>query len=169
MEELVEKAKEGNNEAFTNLILSLENDLYSIAKMRVKDEEQINDVLQETMITAYVNLPKIKENKYFKTWIIKILINKCNKSFKHKKLMSLEDNDIDKYVGANEIQNKKLDFEDMISFLNKEEKTILTLYYYLSYTSKEIAQILNKREGTITSKISRAKQKIKNKYKGEVK
>ena len=169
MEELVEKAKKGNNEAFTNLILSLENDLYSIAKMRVKDKEQINDILQETMIAAYINLPKIKENKYFKTWLIKILINKCNKSFKYKNFISLEDNDIDKYIGINEIQNKKLDFEDIISFLNKEEKTILTLYYYLNYTTKEIAQILNKREGTITSKISRAKQKIKSKYKGEVK
>lgn len=168
MEDLVEKAKKGDNEAFTSLILSLENDLYSIAKMRVKNEDQINDILQETMLATYINLPKLKENKYFKTWIIKILINKCNKSFNYKKIVSLEENDIDKYVGINEIQNKKLDFEDIISFLNKEEKTILTLYYYLSYTTKEIAQILNKREGTITSKISRAKQKIKNKYKGEV-
>lgn len=166
MEELVEKAK-NNNQAFTELILSVENDLYSIAKMRVKNEEQINDILQETMLSAYINLPKLKENKYFKTWIIKILINKCNKSFKHKSLISLEDNDIENYVSTGEFENGELKFEDIISFLNKDEKTILTLYYYLGYTTKEIGRILNKREGTITSKISRAKQKIKNKYKGD--
>ncbi len=166
MEELVEKAK-NDNDAFTQLILEIQNDLYSIAKMRVKSEEQIEDVLQETMLSAYLNLPKLKENKYFKTWIIKILINNCNKSFKHKALVSLENDDIDKYIGSEENHNKELEFEDIISFLNKEEKTILTLYYYLSYTTKEIAEILNKKEGTVTSKISRAKQKIKNKYKGD--
>lgn len=166
MEELIEKAKT-DNAAFTQLILEIQNDLYSIARMRVKSEEQIEDVLQETMLSAYLNLPKLKENKYFKTWIIKILINNCNKSFKHKTLVSLENEDIDKYVGAEENQNKELEFEDIISFLNTEEKTILTLYYYLSYTTKEIAKILNKKEGTITSKISRAKKKIKNKYKGD--
>ena len=63
MEELVEKAK-SDNEAFTELILSVENDLYSIAKMRVKNEDRINDVLQDTMLSAYINLPKLKENKY---------------------------------------------------------------------------------------------------------
>lgn len=166
MEELVEEAK-SNNEAFTKLILEVQNDLYSIAKMRVKNIEQINDVLQETMLSAYINLPKLKENKYFKTWIIKILINKCNKSFKYKNAISLEDKDIDKYVGTNELEHNEFKFEEIIRFLNKEEKTILTLYYYLGYTTKEIAKILNKTEGTITSKISRSKKKIKNKYKGD--
>lgn len=168
MEELVEKAKDGDKSAFTELILSLQNDLYSIAKIRVKDIEQINDILQETMLAAYVNLSKLKENKYFKTWIIKILINKCNKSFMHKKIISIEESDIERYIGTNEIQNSDYKFEDIISFLNKEEKTILTLYYYLGYTTKEISRILNKNEGTISSKISRAKQKIRKRYEGEI-
>lgn len=166
MEELVEKAK-SDNEAFTELILSVENDLYSIAKMRVKNEDRINDVLQDTMLSAYINLPKLKENKYFKTWIIKILINKCNKSFRSRKTISLDDKDVQKDIGTAHEIDKEPSFEEIIDFLNKDEKTILTLYYYLGYSTKEISSILQKREGTITSKISRAKQKIKNKYKGD--
>ncbi len=166
MEELVEKAK-SDNEAFTELILSVENDLYSIAKMRVKNEDRINDVLQDTMLSAYINLPKLKENKYFKTWIIKILINKCNKSFRSRKTISLDDKDVQKDIGTAHEIDKEPSFEELIDFLNKDEKTILTLYYYLGYSTKEISSILQKREGTITSKISRAKQKIKNKYKGD--
>jgi len=166
LEELVEKAK-SDNEAFTELILSVENDLYSIAKMRVKNEDRINDVLQDTMLSAYINLPKLKENKYFKTWIIKILINKCNKSFRSRKTISLDDKDVQKDIGTAHEIDKEPSFEELIDFLNKDEKTILTLYYYLGYSTKEISSILQKREGTITSKISRAKQKIKNKYKGD--
>lgn len=60
-----------------------------------------------------------------------------------------------------------MDFDILIKDLSNQEKAIMTLYYYLGYTTKEISKILNIREGTIRSKISRAKIKIKNQYKGE--
>ena len=149
------------------LFLSIQKDLYCIAKMKIKNENDIEDIIQETMINAYTNLKKLKSNNYFKTWIIRILINNCNKFYKKKNLEPLDDKqDINK-IPTKEIDLATIEFENFISFLTEEERTILTLYYSLSYTTKEIAQILQKREGTISSKISRAKVKIKEKYKGE--
>ncbi|MBO6232604.1 MAG: sigma-70 family RNA polymerase sigma factor [Clostridia bacterium] len=149
------------------LFLSIQKDLYCIAKMKIKNENDIEDIIQETMINAYTNLKKLKSNNYFKTWIIRILINNCNKFYKKKNLEPLDDKqDINK-IPTKEIDLATIEFENFISFLTEEERTILTLYYSLSYTTKEIAQILQKREGTICSKISRAKVKIKEKYKGE--
>ena len=55
----------------------------------------------------------------------------------------------------------------LIKNLDYEEKIILTLYYCSNYTTKEISKILKKNENTIRSKMSRAKIKIKNQYKGE--
>ena len=75
-EELVNESKNGNKEAFTELILKYQKDLYRIAKMRLADDYDIDDAIQETMITAFKSIKKLKENKYFKTWIIRILINK---------------------------------------------------------------------------------------------
>lgn len=167
MEELVEKAKDNDSEAFTNLILKLEKDLYCIAKSRINNENDIDDIIQETMIIAFINIKKLKNNSYFKTWIIRILINNCNKFYKTKKCKSLDENEVINKIGSFEIDLSNIEFENFISFLNEDERTILTLYYYLSYTTKEISDILNKREGTICSKISRAKKKIKEKYKGE--
>lgn len=170
MDILIKRAKQGDKDAFTKLILSIQDDLYRIAKMRLQNEADINDVVQETMISAYKNIRKLKEDKYFKTWIIKILINKCNKKYseRDRKFISFEDNEIEKYVGSEEIENNRLNFENIISMLNKEEKTIMILYYYLEYTAKDISEILGIKEGTIFSKISRAKKKILNKYKGEL-
>lgn len=149
------------------LFLNIQKDLYCITKMKIKNENDIEDIIQETMLSAYTNLKKLKDNKFFKTWIIRILLNNCNKFYKKKNLESLDDKqDINK-IPTKEVDLATIEFENFISFLTEEERTILTLYYSLSYTTKEIAQILQKREGTICSKISRAKVKIKEKYKGE--
>ena len=167
MDELVEKAKKNDIDAFTKLILNIRKDLYCIAKTRINDENDIDDVIQETMITAFLKLKKLRDNKLFKTWIIKILINNCNKLYKKEKHKSLNDEEVQNKIEFFEIDLSGIEFNEFISFLNEDERTILTLYYYLGYTTKEISKILNKSEGTICSKISRSKTKIKNKYKGE--
>lgn len=168
VEELIEKAKNKDKEAFTELILDMQKELYCIAKMKLQNEEDICDIIQETMLSAFKDINKLKENKYFKTWIIKILINKCNKMYRKQRWMSLEENESYNYI-VQEDKNDKIDFDILIKDLSNQEKTIMTLYYYLGYTTKEISKILNIREGTIRSKISRAKIKIKNQYKGEFK
>lgn len=85
MEKLVEKAKNGDSDAFTNLILNIEKDLYCIAKSKINDENDIDDIIQETMMIAFFNIKKLKNNIFFKTWVIRILINNCNKFYKRKK------------------------------------------------------------------------------------
>ena len=167
MEELVEEAKKGDSEAFTSLISNMEKDLYYIARSRIKDNNDIDDIIQETMIMAYLNIKKLRNNNLFKTWIIKILINNCNKQYKRKIHNSLDENDMINRIESEELDLSDIEFQNFISFLKEDERTILTLYYYLGYTTKDISKILNKREGTICSKISRAKVKIKEKYKGE--
>ena len=167
MEELVERAKNNDSDAFTHLILNIERDLYCIAKSKIDNENDIDDVIQETMIIAFLNIKKLKNSSFFKTWIIRILINNCNKFYKRKKYKSLDEAEEIKKTNGVEMDLSNIEFKDFISFLSEDERTILTLFYYLGYTTKEISKILNKREGTICSKISRAKTKIKEKYKGE--
>ena len=94
MEELIQKAKNGDKEAFTTIMLSLEKDLYKIAKTRLKNDDDIYDAIQETIIEAFKSIKKLKNTEAFKTWIIRILINKTNDIFrrkKHKKEILLED------------------------------------------------------------------------------
>ena len=75
MEELVEKNKKGDNQAFSELIISMENELYKIARTRLRNEEDIKEAVQETIIKTYSSLKKLRNSKFFKTWIIRILIN----------------------------------------------------------------------------------------------
>ena len=88
MEELVEKSKKGDNQAFSELIISMENELYKIARTRLRNEEDIKEAVQETIIKTYSSLKKLRNSKFFKTWIIRILINECNNVYsKNKKII----------------------------------------------------------------------------------
>ena len=168
MDELVIKAKNGDKEAFTELIIKMEDELYKIARTRLIDNEDIFDAVQETMISAFKSLHKLKNENYFKTWIIKILINKCNDIYKTKKvsIVSLDDNI--KFNDSNNYSDDNLNFEFIINCLNYDERIAMTLYYLEEYTTKEISEILKTNENTIKTRIARAKTKIKNNYKGEI-
>lgn len=168
MEELVEKAKKGNSEAFDKLILMTEKEMYLIAKTKINNDDDIADIMQETILICFKNIHKLKYNSFFKTWLIRILINECNKMYKKRKrrdVVSIDKNEIE--IEDKNYDDGNLSFHVLIRKLNEEEKMILTLYYCHKYTTKEISQILKIKENTIKSKIIRAKTKLKNEYGGE--
>ena len=171
MDALIAEAIKGDEEAFSALIISIEEDLYKIARMRFSCEDDINDAVQETIIQAYKSIKKLKEPEYFKTWIIKILINKCNKLYRKlqknnfveydESVISVEFNDEDKLISD-------LDFFILIKNLSYDERITLTLYYLENLTTKQISEILKEPESTIRNRISRARIKIKNECEGGV-
>ncbi len=166
MEELVEKAKNGDKEAFTNLILENQIKLYKIAKARLKNEADIEDVVQETMLILYTKLSKLKDNAKFEIWLYKILINQCNKKYRKNRinLLSLETIENQKTYSSEEKIEDKLDYEKILDMFPSKDKIILLLYYSNGYTTKQIAKILNKNENTVKTKLRRMKQKIKENY-----
>lgn len=162
---LVEEAKLGNNEAFEQLIEENKLKMYKVAKSILKNEDDVCDAIQNALMSAYTNINKLQNNQFFSTWLIRILINKCyDIANKNQKLYS-NVTDIDEY---NTNDNLKLydsyDSESLVeNVLTKIEddlKTITVLYYYNDYNISEISQILDIPEGTVKSRLSRARSKI---------
>ena len=85
MNELVEKAKLGDKKSFTDLMILIKQDLYKLSKIKLSNNDDIADAIQNTMLIAFVSIKSLKNNEYFKTWIIRILINECNKIYRQKK------------------------------------------------------------------------------------
>ena len=161
IKELVKKAQKGNKESFNELILYYEKDLYNIAKSRLHNEDDVCDAVQETILIAYKSIQKLINPSKFKFWLIKILINECNKIYNNQKNSSYDiDHKLDSIVYDKEDSN--LEFLNLMNVLDSDEKNIFILYYQEGYTSKEISQILNINQNTILSKLSRGKEKIKN-------
>ena len=175
MEELIKEAQNGSEEAFSQIIISMECNLYKIAKMRLDCEDDINEAVQETIIQTFKSIKKIKEPYFFKTWIKKVLINNCNKIYrkrKNSKIMQYNDNEekIIDIEANNSIEklNSNVDFFFLIKKLNYNERMALTLYYLEDLSTKEISIILKESESTIRNRISRARNRLKELINGGV-
>ncbi len=172
MEKLIKRAQEGDEDAFTQIIISMENELYKVARTRLECEDDINEAVQETIIQTFKSIKKVKEPRFFKTWLIKILINNCNKVYnKRKKNRALEYDEnliYDESYSSIEESNDKMDFFFMIKKLNYNERITLTLYYVEKFTTKEISKILKEPESTIKNRILRAKNKLRIEFQGGI-
>lgn len=168
MEDLIKQSLAGNQDAYITLIKNIQIDLFRVAKAKLSNIDDINDAIQETIIISFENLKKLKHIEYFKTWIIKILINQCNQIYrKSNKQLNI----FNKLLNTNDyahledtsIHSKEdeLDFDILIDKLNYNEKIVITLYYNNQFSTKEITNILDTNVNTVKSRLTRAKKKLK--------
>lgn len=75
MEKLVQKAKQHDKTAFTVLIEQNTKSMYKVAKAILKNDEDVADALQDTILTCWEKIGTLEKNEFFKTWLIRILIN----------------------------------------------------------------------------------------------
>lgn len=164
---LVKSAKKGDKDAFSKLILHYQNDLYRIARAKFGNkDDDINDAIQDTIISAYLSINTLEKINSFKSWLITILIHKCNNIYKKNTVhstISLEENNMEEYLCTDGLSsNSNLEFDQLMNLLNYDERIVLLLHYSDGYTSKEIGKILNLNANTVRSKICRAKTKLSN-------
>ena len=166
MEELVEEAKKGNIDAFSQLIRLEKGNLYKIAVSRMKTIEDAEDVLQETVFQAYVRIDKLRKNQSFRSWIRKILIAQINTFYKKnkRKQEKIKEKLIENYQFepmSNIVKTEyDIDFKRFLQTLKGIDRTIVLLYYNDLYTMEEISETLNMNLNTVKTKLSRAKQKM---------
>jgi RNA polymerase sigma-70 factor (ECF subfamily) len=83
--ELVEKAKAGDTEAFSSLVLRYERKVYRLAKHITGSDEDAEDVLQETFLKAYEHLDGFQGNSKFYTWVVRIAVNEALMKLRKRK------------------------------------------------------------------------------------
>lgn len=169
MELLIKKAQKGDKEAFIQAISGYMTQMYKIARTRLNSDDDIGDAIQDTILAAYESLLRLKEPKYFKTWLIRILINKCNDIAKKScNVTYIEDYtqfyNLSSLTIYNEDVEGNLDFTNILKILSEECRSTVVLYYVNDLTTKEISEVLNEKEGTIKSRLSRARQELKKHY-----
>lgn len=161
MEILIKKAINGDSEAFISLIDKHELTMYKTAKAILNNEEDIGDAIQETILSAYKSINNLKNPKYFKTWLTRILINKCNDIVrKSKNIMFIEKYTKEEFY--EEDIDVRLEFDECFEKLGSEYKLVLSLYYVDGFNTREISEILNENENTIKSRLLRGKKHLKN-------
>jgi RNA polymerase sigma-70 factor (ECF subfamily) len=92
--ELVQRAKQGDAEAFAELVSRYERHIYRLARHITQNEEDAEDVLQESFLKAYSNLGQFQGNSKFYTWLVRIAVNESLMKLRRRKsdrLVSLDE------------------------------------------------------------------------------
>ena len=135
----VQQAKKGDSHAFARLYEIYYKDLYHFALYYTKDSITAEDAVSSAVLKAFEQLHKLRKNDAFKSWLFQITANECKKLLKQQSI----------YLSDASWQ--------------EPERRVITLSVFGGYTSREIAGILKKREGSIRSIKSRALAKLREK------
>lgn len=164
MKTLAKKAKNGDITAFAGLIKENENTLYRIAASYLKNDADIADAVQDTILSCWENIKALREPKYFKSWMIRILINHCMKTLKNRKkeipFEILPEN------ASVQTDKSNLEFRDMMDCLAEKNRIVLTLFYGEDLSVKQIANLLDISEQTVKQRLHRGRLEVKEKYLG---
>lgn len=164
MENLVKKAKAGDSGAFAQLIRMNTQSMYKVAWAYLKNDEDVADAIQETILKCYEKLSTLKKDSYFKTWMIRILINNCNEMLRHKgrvfPTMEMEEGIFEEpgYVDC--------EWKEILASLEEKYQVVMLLYYSKSLSVKEIAALLEIRQNTVLTRLSRARKQLRAEYEG---
>ena len=174
--EVIQKICNGETTLFKNLIRQANSLLYKTGRSYGYNHHDTQDLMQDAYIDAYVNLRKFENRSSFKTWIMKIMLNKCYQkmhrfSFKNE---TTEHNELNEGSAPIYSNNKNSDTSNII--MNKELSRVIEnalmhikLQYRLVFMLREIsgltvgetAEALNLTEANVKVRLNRAKVMMK--------
>lgn len=151
------------------------NDVLRTSYMYLKNLQNAEDAFQEVFIRVFNKLESFKGESSEKTWLIRITINVCKdmlrSSWLKRVLLTDKLNDKNVNIGIEnriiKIEENKILFEEVMS-LSHRFKEVIILYYYHNYNTAEISKILNVVEGTVRSRLHRAREILKTKLGGRI-
>ena len=135
-----------------------------VARGILDNDEDAADAMQDTILTCFEKIHTLKNPEYFKTWMIRILINECNKIHRHYKNFSRAEELPE--VPGQDMSIEEFEFKEMLGMLDESYRIILVLYYVEGFRIADIASILNMNENTVKTRLVRARMQLKQEYSG---
>lgn len=172
-EQLVLRVQAGDEAAFEEIVKKYERLVYYIALPKMENQADAADIVQETFIEVRKSISQLKEPKYFKSWLNKIVISKIARYYEKRRDCLLDHNEeklLYKQKEKRIYMNPKQAFnylcnQEILDRCMKQLKDIyydvLVLQYYEGFSMSEIADRLEIPEGTVKSRISVAKKELK--------
>lgn len=154
-----------SNDSVTKVVNTYGNMLYRISMMMLKNEQDVQDVVQETFIKYLQKAPLFRDKEHEKAWLLRVNINMCKDFLRfHKRNNYINIEDMELIVAVPE----QVEILRQIMEIPEKYKTVLLLHYVEGYQIKEIADILKISEAAIKMRIQRGKVMLKSKMGDEV-
>lgn len=152
-------------ERFMELYQTVYGDLYRLAYYYMGNAQDAEDAVQDAVLSAYEHFGGLKKEESFRSWIFRILVNRCKKSLKNRKRQAIPAEEIHKTLESGETAfDSQTEMLELLSVLNDEERLIVTLTVFGGYKGEEIARILRRNHNTIRTKYRRALKKLEQEF-----
>lgn len=168
---LIEECRGGNLENFRKLVDSTSPMAFSVAFRMLGDEDQAKDIVQDTMVTIWQKLNKIKTAEVYKTWVYRIVINKCYDYLRQKKRKPEFTADESTWAYISDTISEKADsgFENkeiaaiinsLTNRLSPKQKTVFILSDIEQMTNDEICEITGFSKSGVKANLHYARKSI---------
>lgn len=147
-----------NKHDFSEIVLQSTDSLYHISKSVLKNDADCEDAVQEAIAIAFAKLHTLKNDRYAKTWLTRILINECCHILRKRERFTAFSDCGEEAEGTSE------DYSELyqaLFMLKKEYRLTIVLHYLEGYSVKEIADIMHTGVGTVKSRLSRGREKLR--------
>ena len=158
--ELINKAKDGNKSALNSILKDNYNILKGYTVKMVGDPHLAQDIIQDALLKAVININKFEPRAKFSTWLIKIATNVYRDYLrKNKSFQLLEENLVDKGKQVEDIVIANYEYKEIMKIILKlpyEKRAVFILKHYYGYKYQEISEILGCPLGTVRSRLHNA-------------
>ena len=162
MTDLVKRSKKGDKEAFAQLIDQNRQMLYNTALLVLRQEDDALDALQDAILACWENLPSLRKDRYFKTWLVKILLNKCRDVQRGKSHFAYVEELSES--GDEPDWDTSMDVRRTMDKLGENDQLLLSLFYYDDFSVRQIADALSLSEGAVRTRHTRSRERFKKHY-----
>ena len=142
---------------FQTEALKIEKLLYHISYAMLRNESDCEDAVQEAVAKAWEKRGTLREERYFRTWLTRILINSCKETLRRQK----RETPAADFPEAAAPQGADPALWESLRALDEKYRIIVVLHYRDGYSVREIASILRIPESTVKTRLSRARQQLK--------
>ena len=158
----------GDKRFFDKIVLKYQSQIRRFMLNLTGDSALSDDLAQETLIKAYLNIRSFKAISGFSTWLFRIAYNVFYDSKRTEKCsVAIETLVEDDFIEHNAFSYEKFDIFIALNRLKPEERVVILLFYMEDKTQKEISKITGYPVGTVKTHILRGKEKLSKYLKAE--
>jgi RNA polymerase sigma-70 factor (ECF subfamily) len=161
---LVEAAQNGDHGAFEALTIARVDRLYGVARLILRDVHLAEDAVQETLIKAWQQLPRLRDVDKFDAWVHRLLVNACADQGRSRRRISRQVELLRFEPSAGDTSGNSADRDQLergFRRLRPDQRAAMVLRYYVGFSVEEIADTLGIPIGTAKSRIHYATEALR--------
>jgi RNA polymerase sigma-70 factor (ECF subfamily) len=161
---MVEAAQRGDHDAFEALAIGAADRLFAIARLILRDVHAAEDAVQEALVQAWRDLPRLRDPDRFDAWLHRVLVNACADQGRHRRRWSAEIQIVRTEPATDDAIASMVDRDQLergFRRLNPQQRAAVVLHHYLGLSVPEIAETLGIPVGTAKSRVHYATEALR--------